>query len=93
MSNSLSDGNLLIPLIVLAIFVTEQLRKVGFGRYQAVAGYLASAKGVRDLDPQVLYLCRGCARSFLCLSFHTCNLRSDDTEMQLDIVEAETGTV
>ena len=93
-SNSLSDEMLLIPLTVSAVVVKEQLREVRFSRYQEVAGCnYAPIKDVLGLDPQYFYLCRGCARSLLCLSFHTCNLRSDDTEMQVDIVEAETGIV
>ena len=93
-SNSLNDEVLLIPLTVSAVVIKEQLREVRFGRYQKVAGCIyAPIKDVLGLDLQVLYVCRGCARSLLCLSFHTCNLRSDDTEMQLDSVEAETGII
>ena len=93
-SNSLSDEMHLIPLTVSAVVVKEQLREVIFSRYHEIAGCsYAPIKSVFDLDLQVFYVCRGCARSLLCLSFNTCSLRPDNTEMQLDIVEAETGIV
>ena len=81
-SNSLSEEMLLIPLTVSAVVVKAQLSELRFSRSQGAAGCLCTPiKGVFDLDPQVFDVCSGCSRGLLCLAFHTCDLRSDDTEM------------
>ena len=93
-SNSLSDKTLGSPSYRHSEFGKGTAQKVRSSRYQEVASCpYAPIKGVLGLNTLVFYLLRRWARSFLCLSFHECNPRSDDTEMQLDIVEAETGAV
>ena len=82
-------------LTEFVVLVKEKLRKLRFTRCQACSLlYYVHYQGRAQ---------SGCSRSFilaecapgasLCFNSHTRNLRSDDTEMQLDIVEAETGSV
>ena len=84
-------------LTAFAILVKGELRKLQSIRHsKRVACYMLCAPlGASSVSmlKNVFYICRVCDRSLLCFSQHKCNLRSDDTETQQDILEAETESV